>query len=129
MNALAYTGLKRTAMYSVYGLAEACLAVTFPPQGADLRWIRLNRHRLSVGSPIELNPPEARDALEVMSVGHIVPNTELLIADDARAPLADERVGHILIRGPSVTRGYFGDPEATAAAIDADGWAITETLA
>jgi acyl-CoA synthetase (AMP-forming)/AMP-acid ligase II/aryl carrier-like protein len=128
LSTLAYTGLKRNAMYPVYGLAEACLAVTFPPQGADLRWIRLNRHRLSVGSPIELNPSEARDALEVMSVGHIVPNTELLIADDARAALADEKVGHILIRGPSVTRGYFGDPEATAAAIDADGWVDTGDL-
>ena len=128
LNALAYTGLKRHAMYPVYGLAEACLAVTFPPLGADLRWIRVNRHRLSVGSPIELNPPEARDALEVVCVGHIVPNTELLIADDARAALADEKVGHILIRGPSVTRGYFGDPEATAAAIDADGWVDTGDL-
>jgi acyl-CoA synthetase (AMP-forming)/AMP-acid ligase II len=128
LNALAYTGLKRHAMYPVYGLAEACLAVTFPRLGADLRWIRVNRHRLSVGSPIELNPPEARDALEVMCVGHIVPNTELLIADDARAALADEKVGHILIRGPSVTRGYFGDPEATAAAIDADGWVDTGDL-
>jgi len=128
LNTLAYTGLKRHAMYPVYGLAEACLAVTFPPLGADLRWIRVNRHRLIVGSPIELNPPEARDALEVMCVGHIVPNTELLIADDARAALADGKVGHILIRGPSVTRGYFGDPEATAAAIDADGWVDTGDL-
>ncbi|HEX3603966.1 MAG TPA: non-ribosomal peptide synthetase [Steroidobacteraceae bacterium] len=128
LNALSYTGLKRHAMYPVYGLAEACLAVSFPPLGADLRWIRVNRHRLSVGSRIELNPPEARDALEVMCVGHIVPNTELLIADDARSPLADETVGHILIRGPSVTRGYFSDPEATAAAIDADGWVDTGDL-
>jgi acyl-CoA synthetase (AMP-forming)/AMP-acid ligase II/aryl carrier-like protein len=128
LNTLAYTGLKRHAMYPVYGLAEACLAVTFPRLGADLRWIRVNRHRLTVGSPIELNPPEARDALEVMCVGHIVPNTELLIADEARAALADEKVGHILIRGPSVTRGYFGDPEATAAAIDADGWVDTGDL-
>ena len=128
LNTLAYTGLKRSAMYPVYGLAEACLAATFPPLGAEFRWIRVNRHRLSVGAPIELNPPEARDALEVVCVGHIVPNTELLIADDARAPLADETVGHILIRGPSVTRGYFADPEATAAAIDADGWVDTGDL-
>jgi acyl-CoA synthetase (AMP-forming)/AMP-acid ligase II/acyl carrier protein len=128
MNALAYTGLRRSAMYPVYGLAEASLAVAFPPQHAEFRWIRLNRHRLSVGSKIELNPLETRDAFEVVSVGHIVPNTELLIADDARAPLPDETVGHILIRGPSVTRGYFGDPEATAVAIDAAGWVDTGDL-
>ena len=128
MNALAYTGLKRHAMFPVYGLAEACLAVAFPPVETDNRWIRLNRHRLSVGSPIELNPQEARDALEVMCVGHVVPNTELLIADDARVGVSDEKVGHILIRGASVSRGYFGDPEATAAAIDAEGWLDTGDL-
>jgi acyl-CoA synthetase (AMP-forming)/AMP-acid ligase II/acyl carrier protein len=128
MNALAYTGLKRSAMYPVYGLAEASLAVAFPPQNTDFHWIRLNRHRLSVGSKIELNPIEAHDAFEVVSVGHIVPNTELLIADDARAGLPDETVGHILIRGASVTRGYFGDPEGTAAAIDANGWLDTGDL-
>jgi len=128
MNTLAYTGLKRSAMYPVYGLAEGCLGVTFPPQGEEFHWIRLNRHRLSVGAKIELNPVEARDALEVVSVGHVVPNTEMLIADDSRTGLPDETVGHILIRGPSVTRGYFGDPEATAAAIDASGWLDTGDL-
>ncbi len=42
-----------------------------------------------------------------------------------RAAVPDGQVGHILIRGLSVTRGYFGDPEATALAIDADGWVDT----
>jgi acyl-CoA synthetase (AMP-forming)/AMP-acid ligase II len=128
MNRLAYTGLKHQAMYPVYGLAEACLAVTLPPLGSDYRWIRVNRHRLKVGMPIELNPAEPRDALEVMCVGHVVPNTEYRIADDARAGLPDGKVGHILIRGASVTRGYFADPAATAAAIDADGWVDTGDL-
>ena len=40
----------------------------------------------------------------------------------------DETVGHILIRGASVTRGYFGDPQGTAAAIDANGWLDTGDL-
>jgi acyl-CoA synthetase (AMP-forming)/AMP-acid ligase II/acyl carrier protein len=128
MNALAYTGLKRHAMFPVYGLAEACLAVAFPPVETDNRWIRINRHRLTVGTQIEINPQEARDTLEVMCVGHVVPNTEMLIADRAHAGLPDEKVGHILIRGASVTRGYYGDPETTAAAIDANGWLDTGDL-
>jgi len=128
MNTLAYTGLRRHAMFPVYGLAEACLAVTFPPPGTDYRWIRMDRHRLSVGTRIELNPQDARDTFEAMCVGHVVPNTEMLIADDSRVALPDEEVGHILIRGASVTRGYFGDPEATAAAIDANGWLDTGDL-
>jgi acyl carrier protein len=39
-----------------------------------------------------------------------------------------DHVGHILIRGPSVTKGYFGDEAATAAAINADGWLDTGDL-
>ncbi len=56
MNKLAYTGLKRQAMFPVYGLAEASLAVTFPELGADYRWMRVNRHKLGVGAQIEINP-------------------------------------------------------------------------
>jgi acyl-CoA synthetase (AMP-forming)/AMP-acid ligase II/aryl carrier-like protein len=128
MSALAYTGLKRQAMYPVYGLAEASLAVAFPEPGSDYRWIRVNRHKLRQGARIELNPADARDALELMCVGRVVPNTELRIADDSRGELPNGEVGHILIRGAAVTRGYFGDPEATALAVDADGWVDTGDL-
>jgi acyl-CoA synthetase (AMP-forming)/AMP-acid ligase II/aryl carrier-like protein len=128
MSALAYTGLKHQAMYPVYGLAEASLAVAFPEPGLDYRWIRVNRHKLGVGSTIEVNPADARDALELVCVGRTVPNSELRIADASRAALPDDKVGHILIRGPNVTRGYFGDPEATAQAIGADGWVDTGDL-
>ncbi|HUX74904.1 MAG TPA: non-ribosomal peptide synthetase [Steroidobacteraceae bacterium] len=128
MAALAYSGLRRQAMYPVYGLAEASLAVTLPPLGTEYRWIRVHRQRLNVGMRIELNPADPRAAMELIAVGRPVPFTEVRIADDARAPLADECVGHILIRGESVTRGYYGDPQATAQAIDADGWLDTGDL-
>jgi len=128
MSALAYTGLARQAMFPVYGLAEASLAVAFPKPGTDYTWVRVNRHRLNVGGRVEFNPADARDTLELICLGSAVPNTELRIADDSRAPLPDGHVGHILIRGASVTRGYFGDPEATALAIDAQGWLDTGDL-
>jgi acyl-CoA synthetase (AMP-forming)/AMP-acid ligase II len=128
MQTLAYTGLRHNAMYPVYGLAEASLAVAFPEHGADYRWIRANRHKLGVGVKIEVNPPDAREVIELMCVGQPLPNMEVRIADDAHAPLAEGQVGHILIRGPNVTRGYIADPEATAAAIDAEGWLDTGDL-
>ncbi len=37
-------------------------------------------------------------------------------------------MGHILIHGASVTRGYFADPEATALAVDEQGWVDTGDL-
>jgi acyl-CoA synthetase (AMP-forming)/AMP-acid ligase II/aryl carrier-like protein len=128
MAALAYTGLKRHAMFPVYGLAEASLAVAFPEPGKEYRWIRVNRRQLGVGAAIELNPADNRNALELMCVGRPVPNISLRIADDNRSAIPDGRVGHILIGGPSVTRGYFGDPEETARAIDAEGWVDTGDL-
>lgn len=128
MSKLAYTGLRRQAMYPVYGLAEASLAVTLPELGSDYRWVRVNRHMLGQGAQIELNPRDARDTLELMCVGRAVPNTELRIASLAREPLPEGYVGHILIRGASVTRGYFADAEATALAVGADGWVDTGDL-
>jgi acyl-CoA synthetase (AMP-forming)/AMP-acid ligase II/aryl carrier-like protein len=128
MQALAYTGLRKSAMYPVYGLAEACLAVAFPEAGADYRWIRVNRHKLGIGSSIELNPVDPRDVIELMCVGRSLPNAEILIADDNRSPAPSGQVGHILIRGPNVTQGYFADPEATALALGADGWLDTGDL-
>ena len=53
---------------------------------------------------------------------------EIRIADDARAAVPPGQVGHILIRGPNVTQGYFGDAEATALVLGADGWLDTGDL-
>lgn len=37
----------------------------------------------------------------------------------------DGETGEVLLRGPNVMLGYLDDPEATAAAVDADGWLHT----
>jgi long-chain acyl-CoA synthetase len=52
------------------------------------------------------------------SLGKPFPNCELRIAED----------GELLVRGPTVTPGYFENPEATAEAIDPEGWFHTGDL-
>ena len=126
---LAPAGLARNAMYPVYGLAEASLAVSFPPPGAPMRTIALNRHRLGVGSTVELIDKGARDAVQLVSEGRAIPYCSVRVADDEDRPLPDGQVGHLHMRGENVTRGYFENPEANAAAFTADGWLRTGDLA
>jgi fatty-acyl-CoA synthase len=47
---------------------------------------------------------------------------EILVADADNKPVATGAVGEILFRGPNVMKGYWNRPEATAEAIDAEGW-------
>ena len=51
------------------------------------------------------------------------------IVDDDGKPVADGEVGELVLKGPSASSGYFGNPEASAAAFDADGYFHTGDLA
>ncbi|MEH1955787.1 MAG: long-chain fatty acid--CoA ligase [Nostoc sp.] len=52
-----------------------------------------------------------------------LPATEAKIVDpETKAPLPIEKRGLVLLRGPQIMQGYYQNPEATAKAIDAEGW-------
>jgi acyl-CoA synthetase (AMP-forming)/AMP-acid ligase II len=57
--------------------------------------------------------------------GRAIPGTEVRAIDDTGAPVAPGEPGEIVIRGYNVMVGFLDDPEATAEAIDADGWLHT----
>lgn len=128
LDRLAPAGLKHTAMFPVYGLAEASLAVSFPPVGAPIKTISLNRHRMNVGDPVEHTDPAGRDAIELISEGAPIPNSRVRIAGDDDQQLPEGRIGHVHISGTNVTQGYFENPEANAQAFTADGWLRTGDL-
>jgi acyl-CoA synthetase (AMP-forming)/AMP-acid ligase II/acyl carrier protein len=128
LDRLAPYGLRRESMFPVYGLAEASLAVSFPPPGSGCRYLTVDRRSLGVGSravPVGEDDPTA---VQLMCEGRPIPYTQVRLVDDAGTEVTPDQVGHVLIRGDNVTRGYFRNPEASAAAIDAEGWLRTGDL-
>ncbi|GAA2433704.1 non-ribosomal peptide synthetase/type I polyketide synthase [Streptomyces glaucus] len=117
-------GLAPHALQPVYGLAEATLAVTFPPPGEIAAPLSLDRTALGRGRAVDA-PAADGSAVELMDLGHPVPGCAVRIVDDAGRELGDRRVGHIQVRGPQTARGYHRLPEATAAAFTAGGWLHT----
>lgn len=60
------------------------------------------------------------------SVGKLLPGMEAkLVAENGSIVDRDEEQAEIFVRGPLVMQGYLGNPEATRATIDADGWLKT----
>ncbi|MFD6352087.1 FadD3 family acyl-CoA ligase [Nocardia tengchongensis] len=92
--------LRIPAVFTAYGLTESIGVVSI----------------CAPGSPIEL-------ATE--TVGKPLHGSEIRIVDREGKPLESGEPGEITVKGPNVMHGYLDDPEATAAAIDADGFLHT----
>jgi acyl-CoA synthetase (AMP-forming)/AMP-acid ligase II len=65
---------------------------------------------------------KARVIDKIGSVGKPVAHLELRVVDDDGRDVPADATGEIVLRGPKVFKGYWRDPAATAAAIDASGW-------
>lgn len=125
---LAPAGLRGTAMYPVYGLAEAALAVSFPAPAAALRTLSVKRQKLGPGDELEHAARGAREEVRLVGEGWAIPGCQLRIADAQDRALPPARIGQVQIRGDNVMRGYFDNPDANAAVFTADGWLRTGDL-
>jgi long-chain acyl-CoA synthetase len=88
----------------------------------------LEGYGLSETSPVaSFNHPDRER--KVGSIGTPIEGVEMKVVDDDGTEMAQGEVGEIAIRGHNVMRGYWNRPEATAEAIDRDGWFRTGDMA
>jgi acyl-CoA synthetase (AMP-forming)/AMP-acid ligase II len=72
--------------------------------------------------------PDGPPEVQVQTVGKPQEGMELALTDDQGGRVATGEVGRIRVRGACVMRGYWNDPERTAAALTADGWLLSGDL-
>ena len=101
-------GLSKLSMFPVYGLAEACLAVSFPKINAELEVAQIQRDSLSIGDPVEFKD-ETEASVLLVGVGAPIKNCKVRISDKEGNELPEKSVGHIHIGGGNVTEQIIGD--------------------
>jgi acyl-CoA synthetase (AMP-forming)/AMP-acid ligase II len=118
-------GFRPETMFCIYGMAEATLAVTFPPLGRPPLFDAVDRKALLDGAVVACDR-ESDHARLVANLGAPVRGMELRLADaDGRVLDAPAQIGEIQLRGSAVMSGYL---DAQMPAFTPDGWLPTGDL-
>ncbi|MET0325410.1 MAG: AMP-binding protein [Ilumatobacteraceae bacterium] len=126
-------GFTPGGVFPAFGMAEVAIGGSFPPRRRGLLCDTVDRvvlERDRVAKPIEITDPDdlALTARRLPLLGPPVPGLEMRIVDPETYEDRPERhVGELLIRGTSVTPGYYKRPDATAE-LFRDGWLCTGDL-
>src|SRR5262249_44710707 len=113
-----------------YGMAEATLAITFVARSSGVRTDTIDKKSLESGNATPTQGIGA-GSQELVNCGRAFPAHDIAIIDDAGNRLGDRQVGQIITRGPSVSGGYYQEPELTAESfkvIDGAVWLHTGDL-
>jgi acyl-CoA synthetase (AMP-forming)/AMP-acid ligase II/acyl carrier protein len=125
LGALAPHGLARSAMFPVYGLAEATVGVSVSEPGSEYSRITVDRHSLRVGEAFQEVPPDDEHAVSFVRVGNAIRDVSIRITDDNDVSLDPGKIGNIQLLGGSVTERIYGDESATKELFTDDGWLRT----
>ncbi len=123
----AAVGFRPAALLPCYGMAEATLAITFHDHDQPIVTDTVYASTLGIGKAVPAKRHAELRTVELVGCGHPFPGHELRVVDETGRPLPERSVGEIISRGPSITPGYFGQPEATASGYR-DGWLHTGDL-
>jgi acyl-CoA synthetase (AMP-forming)/AMP-acid ligase II/aryl carrier-like protein len=127
-------GLAPHAISPGWGIAEASVvASAFPHtslrlrEGIPSRWVEAGAS-LRVGEPVRDGRPGEKASLELAALGPPVRGLEMRVLDDAGHELQAGHLGHLEIRGPNVSAGYYGAADTPWCAtgdlgfVDTHGW-------
>ena len=133
-------GFRAGSIFPAFGMAEVAIGGAFPPRHRGLRCDDVDRvamERERIARPVDAqllddgasNTDPALAIRRLPLLGKAVPGLEMRVVDpDTRVDLPERHVGELLLRGTSVTPGYYKRPEATQAMFH-DGWLCTGDLA
>ena len=120
-------GFRIEALAPVYGLAECSVGLAVSPPGRGPLIDRVWREALAAGEALRADDDDIH-ALQLVACGRPLPGHDVRIVDASGVELPPRRVGRLEFRGPSATRGYYRNAEATARLIR-DGWLDSGDLA
>jgi 1-acyl-sn-glycerol-3-phosphate acyltransferase len=114
-------GFRPEAMCPVYGLAESSVGLTVSPIGRLPHVDRIAREPFERAREVRGATVDEPRPLQFVSCGRPLSGHDVRIVDASGQMVGDRIEGHVQFRGPSVTLGYFRNPEATREATH-DGW-------
>jgi len=121
-------GFRPGAVFCAFGMAEVGIAGTFPEPLRGLRCDAVDRVVLEEKRVAEPADPRLDGTRRLPMLGQPVPGLEVRIVEPSTGEALSERqVGELVIRGTSVTPGYYKRPDATAELLR-DGWLHTGDL-
>lgn len=126
---LSPAGFDPSSILPSYGMAEATLAVTFARRGQGMRVDRVDADGIQArdARPARAEDAAERSVQEIVSCGFPFPDHEVAVLDEQGIRLPERKIGQIVTRGPSVTAGYYEEPELTSEFFK-NGWLYTGDL-
>jgi len=106
-------GLRATAIYPAYGMAEATLLASGSRRGAGVVTRRLSREALQRNEAV--SPTRDDDAYIAVSSGRALIGERIAIVEPDSRRRLPLRVGEVWVAGPHVTQGYWRNRAATVA--------------